>query len=288
MNLTGPEFLVAYALLCGVTLLLNRAARNRRESIGPNGSHSPPPLNDPYLVAGLRGGKAEVARLAIVNLTRSELLTANDGAFHATSRGLPAHILETAERLVLEEGRKGTTKALEVVRRVERLPEMNRYDEELRKRGLIPTAAQRSQRFSSLAVALVLLWTVAGLRFVQALSHGRHNVGFLVVMCIATGLFLASQTFKRRTTLGDRALSGLQQLFSKSVKPRADLQPNEAAMVAAVWGMGALLAHNDYLFVSGLFPKATDSSASGCGSSCGSSCSSGCGGGGCGGCGGGD
>ncbi|MEZ5354715.1 MAG: TIGR04222 domain-containing membrane protein [Bryobacteraceae bacterium] len=290
MNVSGPVFLAIYAGLAGVVVLANRFLRNQRE--GGHGQE-PPRLTDAYQIACLRGGKMEVARLAIVNLIRSGLLESNGNTITSATRGLPGHILETAERVVLDIGRQGATKATEAVQRAARAEEMKRYEEPLAAMGLIPGPALRAQRVNWMAVWLVLLCSVAGLRIYQALERGRHNVGFLVVLVAASIGILIAQTMKKRTTFGDRTLAGLRELFNKTAVAQASIEPREAAMVAAVWGVGALMANNDFLFVPSLFPKA--SSKGDCGSSCGSSCGSdsgssdggsSCGGGGCGGCGG--
>ncbi|MEZ5401785.1 MAG: TIGR04222 domain-containing membrane protein [Bryobacteraceae bacterium] len=296
MNLTGPEFLGVYLALAAGVLLLNRMFRNGRES---GGGQEPPRLSDPYLMACLRGGRDEAARVALVNLVQSGLLSYQGDTVTSASRALPSEILPAAERAVLDKGRAGVTSAHSMVKQVASAPEMRRYEEELRAGGLLPDGQQRSMRLTSMAVCLVVLWGAAGYRILDALSRGRRNVGFLVVLALAAGAVAVVQTFKRRTSFGDRTVAGMRALFAKAAVADAAgagraIAPREAAMLAGVWGVGALMAHNDFLFVPSLFPRAKSSPGDGCSSSCGSSCSSSdggggsCGGGGCGGCGGGD
>ncbi len=282
--MTGPEFLVFYATLCAAVLIANWYCRNSQE----NGrGEDPPRLTGPYEIACLRGGKEEAARLAILNLIQAGLLAPTGNSITTASRGLPANILETAERLMLEVGRQGVTKATEAVKLVAGKPEMKRHEDPLVKAGLIPGAAQKAQRWWRMAACLVLLWGLAGARIYSALSRGRNNVVFLVVLAFGAAMLLLGQTMKPRTRLGDRALAGLRELFGKDASYRPAMEPNEVAMLAAVWGMSVLMSRGDFLFVPTLFPGASSSSSGGCGSSCGSSCGSGgsCGSG-CGGCGG--
>ncbi len=70
-DLRGPEFLVFYfffsAAVIGCITLLRRLDENRESG--------KPPLDDPYLVAYLRGGEGEAVRVAALSLFDRGLLT---------------------------------------------------------------------------------------------------------------------------------------------------------------------------------------------------------------------
>jgi len=70
-DLRGPEFLVSYfffsAAVIGCIILLRRLDENRESG--------KPSLDDPYLVAYLRGGEGEAVRVAALSLFDRGLLT---------------------------------------------------------------------------------------------------------------------------------------------------------------------------------------------------------------------
>ena len=90
----------------------------------------------------------------------------------------------------------------------------------------------------------------------------------------------------RVTAKGEALLKHMRMLFgnlkdrASSLRPSSS--PNELALLAAVFGIGAIPL-SAFPYAQKLYPKAATSSASSCGSSCGSSSGSSCGGGGCGG-----
>ena len=157
--------------------------------------------------------------------------------------------------------------------------------------GMLPdddiTAARR--KLFGFGAGVLLFFSVG--KIVVALSRGRTNLGFLILFTAIALLLLYRAALSGRTVRGDAFLKEMQNLFG-SLKLRAgQLRPggasSEVAMLAAVWGVGALSAETfGWSWTDKFFQKASSSSGSSCGSSCGSGCGGGCGGGGCGGCGG--
>jgi uncharacterized protein (TIGR04222 family) len=163
------------------------------------------------------------------------------------------------------------------------------YQQELERHHLLPGAATAAARRQLMWVALAVLLAVAGVRAVQALLHGRHNLIFLAVLAVIAVFIVLRLTRRRRTYAGDAALDDLRTLFARLRKRALALKPggasNELAMLIAVFGLAALPTLG-FAFVDQIYPKPpSDSSSSDGGSDSSSSCSSSCGGGGCGGCG---
>lgn len=227
-------------------------------------------LSDPYLIAYLRGGKTEVLRVAK----------------HSTSDHA-SRMLET----------DGLNKACES------------YDKTLRRAQLLPDAYVTRARFVRLAYAIVLLGGVAVIKIFLALSAGRTNVGFLIILTVVAITVASVISFPRLTESGKAMIEDVKSLYSGlrggAVSLNAGGPAVEPMMMAAVFGVGALSTYGmDQQFADSRKKKADGSCSSdpGCGSdsssssSCSggsSSCSSGssCGGGsgcggGCGGCGG--
>jgi hypothetical protein len=119
------------------------------------------------------------------------------------------------------------------------------------------------------------------LKIFIALSEGRHNTGFTILMMVAFCI-IAVMVFRRhRTKLGDTMLADLKVMFGR-LRDRADTlrqggATSEAALLAAVFGISELSPER-FPGVTALKPDKGSNS-----SSCGSSCSSGGCGGGCGG-----
>ena len=306
-DLAGPQFLLFYVVVAVVALVL--MVRRRRAAERGGGKIT---LSDPYLIAYLRGGSNEALRVATISLVDRGLLEMKDDnelKAKASKVAQASHALETA---VLEHFEK-TQSAISLYKNLALQGVADReLGDTLRKHGLLPDAQVARQRKGRLVMVVVLLWILAFIKVMLALSRGRTNVGFLVVLAILSGIVALAIHNPRRTARGESLLQDLRGLFSHLKQRASGLRTGgataEMALLAAVFGLGALPASGDWAFTRSLFPRAstsTTSSSTSCGSNCGSSCgsssssssdssgssdssSSSCGGGGgCGGCGGG-
>jgi uncharacterized protein (TIGR04222 family) len=273
-DLSGPEFLVFYALLAVVVLgaaqLLGRGSAASAEV--PHIS-----TDDPHLVAYLRGGPNEALRIGVASLVDRNLLRldkkAKRGFEIVARRGSDAVARRPVEKAILRHFAKAAApesvfKDRDVVDKTED------YGTELEQRGLLldgPGRAARRQRF---LIAGGVLLAVAGLRLILALERGRTNVGFLIVegiLVVLLGLWLLG--WSTRTALGDRALADLRELF-RGLRDRAGtLRPggatNEVALVAAVFGLAALPS-DPYADLRGAYARSTRKTSGGWAASCGS------------------
>jgi len=158
--------------------------------------------------------------------------------------------------------------------------------------GLVPSEAEVSARRRRVWIALAILVGVAGTKLVVALSRGRSNVGFLIILAVVACVVAMKIHNPLRTPAGDQLLADLRNLFARLKSRAHTLRPggetSEVALLSAVFGVGAL-SPILFPYAKQLFPRATSSNNPYLyGSSCGSSCGGGGGGGGgCGGCGGG-
>jgi uncharacterized protein (TIGR04222 family) len=283
-HLTGFGFLGFYLLLAAAVIWGLRAWIRQLETAG-----APPRQNmtDPYLIAFLRAGENEALRVATVALLDRGLLTA-DGETLTTRNGNAIGVVQRPiEKAILQRYRtpgeghdifkdSGARSACESYARV------------LRNQQMIADGSAYAKRFLPVMIALGCLVAVTWTKISIAFSQGRHNVGFLVVLTLAFGIAALWVWRRRRTARGDEMLADLRSLFARlkgrAKSLRAGGQTNEAALLAAVFGLAALPAAN-FPFMEKLYP-AKSSDGSSCGSSScgsGSSCSGGCGGGGCGG-----
>lgn len=329
LDLTGPEFLRFYIPygLCVVALAwLVRNLLDRAAGLSPSARWAPgiyPREGDAYAIAFLRGGRQEAVRTVLGRLVSAGLVTVED---HLV-RALPKSAQEAAQLQPIEQTALGALKPEEALRagkaerRIQEALEMHLWEieSELTREGLLPVGERRTAD----RVLLIGTWlAVGGLGLVKigvAISRGRFNIGFLILLLIGFSLLISRLLrVPRRTNAARQYLDWLQESHRGLVRMlesgRRD-SPGELALAAGIYGLTE---------VPGLSPlgrafqpaPATQrkederkegggsscSSGGGCGSSSGSSCSSGssgssdsggsscgggCGGGGCGGCGGG-
>lgn len=284
-NLRGPEFLVFYLVFALAVLtwlyvtLRSGEPEGRRDMI----------MDDPFLIAYLRGGKNEALRVATISLIDRGLLTIVDNNCLRAGKGSAALARRPIEKELLAHYQSAALPSIEAFsdKTLERICEP--YETRLVEMGLLPDAGIKAARQGRRLLAAVVLAGVAAAKIAIALSRGRTNIGFLLAMAIIGGA-LVFMIDRRLTAAGQALLDDLRSLFAglkeKSLEIRAGGATTELAMLIAVFGIGALPAHMGDQFEK-LYPKAASSwdSSSSCGSSCGSS-SCGGGGGGCGGCGG--
>jgi uncharacterized protein (TIGR04222 family) len=291
-NLTGPQFLAFYAALCAVALVVywRRLSSSEGESTAAAGARIEHLTADPYQIACLRGGQQEAVRLAIVNLFDRDLL-ANEGArISATRKARPAALRLALDRAIIARCASSPALPGELLADPAVRAAAAEIEQGLRHKGLLLNDDERRSRLNALRMVLLLLGGIALARIWQALSHGRGNVLFLIVLaCLACGLAYRL-TERRKSRAGKQALSNLGTLMRRLKERASRLVPggatNEAMLLAAVFGIYALPAQA-FPFVEQTFPQPKSQSSSGGDGSSGSDGGScGGGGGGCGGCGG--
>lgn len=284
----GPQFLVFFVVLAIAVAIVVRMLRNRREAElqGYRGS----PIHDPYAIAFLRGGKNELVRVAVVALVDRGLLWVRDEQVVTTDVGRSTSVRRRIEKDLLQFCiTPREAKALFGFAFDDAAAEIER---ELAQMGLLPdeeTKAARRKLFWA-GAAVLLFFSVV--KIAVALSRGRTNIALLIFFTLFALLLVRHVVIPGRTARGEAFLKELQNLFFTLKLRATTLRPggatSEVAMLAAVWGVGALSAAA-FGWKDKFFQKAANSSGGGCsscGSSCGSGCGGGCGGGGCGGCGG--
>jgi uncharacterized protein (TIGR04222 family) len=282
LDLRGPDFLLFYLGVALTTLALLWWFRRQAESGLQTG---PVNLSDPYEIAYLRGGRDEAIRVAVLSLMKRGVLAMRNDKEIVTEGPAGARSLTHPLEKAVANFFSSPLEIRQLYKHVLVREAADRYKSGLAERGLLPDEGVRKQRLNRVACALLVLWGLGGAKIAIALARGRTNIWFLVPMM---GVFTAAVfavTFRQRTRAGSEAVAGVKKLFRQQQNPHEDAGAAELAMLAAVFGMGAVpLAAFPNRQV--LFPQASSSGGS-CGSSCGSSCGgSGCGSGGCGGCGG--
>ena len=263
LDLPGPAFLKFYVVFGAIVIALGRWLHYRfRESEAASRGTTRfmegyyPRETEVYHIAYLRGGATELEHTA----------------------------------RVLAAARATTEPQDEPVR----APYASEIENELEREGLILESAQRRPFVRVRVVALVLLIGMAGAKIDVALSRGRSNTGYLVLLTFAYSAAAVivlrpprvTKAGRTYLTWADGAHNGLLSLVNQGRRTT----PGEVALCAALYGLGPLTIEPVARLKSMLRTEAAkrdsgSAGASGCGGG-GSSCGGGCGGGGCGGCGG--
>lgn len=287
-DLPGPQFLMFYALFAIAVLAALHFGRRHLESGAPPSLD----LKDPLLFACLRGGPKETLSVATLGLIDRGLLHATGRTITPSSKAKPELVSRRIEKELLDHFKHaaGMRSALNNTALLRTASED--YEEPLRRHRLVPDPAMLRTRFLLLIAALAALLGVGGIKLAVALSAGRSNVGFLIIM-MAVVIFVAIKIRgPYRSALGDSHLASIRNMFTGLRERASSIRPGDGSRellwVTALFGV-AVLPTSAFPFVSQLWPTpAVASSSAGYSSSCGggSGCGGG-GGGGCGGCGGG-
>ena len=301
-DLTGPDFLVFYAILAVATIVAIAAARWWTESAPEDRviRMAKEIGQDPYQIAFLRGGRAESLRVAIVSLIDRGLLKASGKKLVAIDAEAAKKARRPLEKAIL--GRFATPRtATTVYDDPIILAEAQQVGRPLEDNKLLPGASMKAARYARLLLAVAILWVVAGAKIYVALSRGRHNIIFLILMAAIAAVVLVKLVRRPRTVLGDAVCKHIGKLFSGLQLRRNKIAAHDAGgeltFLAAAFGMAALpsavsemvspLELQHRRASQGWSSCGSCGSTGGGGSSCGgSSCGGGGCGGGCGGCGG--
>lgn len=285
-DLRGPQFLLFYLLLAGMLLAAVSILRRRLEAQWAGGPM--PVLHDPYAIAYLRGGKNELLRVAVISLVDRGLLHASSDNLATTPAGRATQVRKRIEEDLLRH--------CLVVRKPEELFRSDaldagvlEYERVLAQHKLVADDEIRSTRNWLTTGAIAILLAVSLAKIAIALSRGRTNIAFLVLLTIFAVVFARKIGFPRQTVRGRQFLAELQNLFQSLRLRASQIRPGGAnadlALAAAVFGVD-VLSQRDFAWTRDLHPPQASASSSSCGAGCGSSCGGGGCGGGCGGCGG--
>ena len=295
LDLRGPEFLsfyVPYVVCVFLLVWLARVLWHRAYEAPASGRWSPgiyPTESDTPAIALLRGGPEEVARTLLGRLVAEGFLVI-EGNSLARPRELPR---DRSRLTPLEEeaikaglGSASAEAAHQALARVTQAltPHLEPIRLELEAAGLAPGPSQRRGYRLLGLVALVMVMGLGVAKLLVAMSRGRGNVGFLILLLFFS-FFISVRLMKSpfHTAAGSRYLSWLKQshqgLMSMVIDGRRS-GLGELALVAGIFGISALPSlqplHKAFI------PPSSSSGGDG-GSGCGGG--GGCGGG-CGGCGG--
>ncbi len=283
--MSGPAFLVIYLFLAIAVNVWLRYDQRQREVAKP--ARFMEIAQDPYQVAYLRDGIGEAVRLAVFSLLDRGLLEEAGGAVRRVRSDGDSLARRPIEKAVL----LGCTQWAEfsaIQGQLGVAAACKGYQSTLEQQELLADTRTFTARFFPFVAAFSLLIGVAVARALWAVGHGRHNIGFLIILAIVGGIALVVVWRRRRTALGDAALDRLNVLFANLKRRANDLVPggqsNDAVLTAALFGFAALPV-GSFPYLERVFPKQKSTGDSSSGGDSSSDGGGGCGGG-CGGCGG--
>ena len=288
-DLTGPEFLLFYVALSIFVIIASISARWVLES-----SNAPRiDVSDPVLIAYLRGGHTEAMRVAVVSLIDRGLLEVNGTRLQTAKHAREESVRTPIDKALLRKF-ASPAKVTSIFNDSKLRSTCDEYEATLKRVRLLPDDFIRNMRGLIFSCVILILGGAGLIKVIVALSRGRTNVGFLIILTVVAIVIAAKLSFPRLTRSGKSMLEDLKTLYSGLRDRASTLRPGgttlEPMMLAAVFGVGALAGEN-FAYTRSLFPRALRESStstgsscgSSCGTSCGSSCGSSCGGGGCGG-----
>src|ERR1044072_8337766 len=204
-DLRGPEFLLFYLLFAAIVISILAWTRLTAEA-----SASPRmDLADPYTIAYLRGGKNEVLRVTIISLVDRGLLVASGESLKRAASARADLVSQPLERAIL--GRFASSgEAAAVFKEASLEAATEQYKRSLQTLGLLPDPSVTSARLMRFLVATFFLAGISGTKMIVALSRGRTNILFLVILTIIVVVVAQRVAFPRLTTLGVEVLKDIQ------------------------------------------------------------------------------
>jgi uncharacterized protein (TIGR04222 family) len=239
LDLRGPQFLLFYLVYGAAVLALLALWRRYAEAGGGPRVR----LSDPYLIAHLRGGRDEALRVAAASLVDRGLLEVRGDGL-VTREGVTADAVRRPIEKEIVTQFAGEQAAWRLFDASAAGAATREFERTLVEGGLLAGDEQRRQRRGRTLLGAVLLLGMAFVKIVVALSRGRTNVLFLVVLAAGFTLAAVWLSDPRRTAKGDALLGDLRTLFAGLRARAASLRrggaTSEVALLTAVFGLGAL------------------------------------------------
>lgn len=289
-NMHGPLFLLFYAFVIGVTLLVCRLSLQRDRE-----ANLPLPLiptnPDPLEIAYLRGGENEVTRLVVLDLIQRGYLEIDKQNIKQSINRPNRNILTPLEDDVFNQF-SSPRKADQIFvssLSIKVKEHCAFYEERLKNEQLLSSEKAKKVAAQVAWKGGLIIFSLGSYKLIIALANGHFNVMFLIIMgLISLSILTNVCKVPRLSDRGKAYLKALQQTFEqlkKQVSNHTDNSGdlNNILLPVAVFGV-SILAASPFAEYEKLFhiSAATANDVSGGG---GSSCGGGCGGcgGGCGG-----
>ena len=280
-NMYGPHFLVFYAVVIAATLLAVRLWVRLQDPTTGGLTLRVATEPVPYEIAYLRGGENRLTEAVIVNLCERGYLNNIVGMVieQAADHPDPRH-LSTIEKEVFdffEEDRErdDVAKLLSV--------DSSEYEERLQDEQLLAPPELRATADSAAKFAAFVIIGLGLYKLVIALSSGRSNVLFLIVLGVIGIVALFKIHQPRITARGRALLKELEQTYLDSKEVYSEAEPTLPLLVG-VFGVAALAGSPVEDYQSFFKSKSSGWFGGGGWGGCGGGCGGGgCGGGGCGG-----
>ena len=239
MTVSGPVFLAIYAVVAIAANLWLRALYRSREEATM--SHRLQLANDPYRIAVLRDGHEEAIRVAVLTLINRGLLEVQGERIAVARADANEFVRHPLDRALIDCFRNpapmriayGSSAAQAACRS---------YEQELQNKALLAGAEVQGARFVPFVAALGVTLGIAGARIAYALSQGRSNIGFLVVLALICAALLALAYNDLLTALGKSTLNGLKRLYQATARRlhRPETDSFDVSLAAAVFGVSSL------------------------------------------------
>lgn len=174
-----------------IGLRLWRNAAESGEAIRAN-------LSDPYSIAFLRGGKNEMLRIATISLIDRRILKVAGSNVSTVAINAANGVRSPLEQQVLVYfAAPKTAPSIFSTRTFDAIA--GQYERDLAQIGALPDASIKSARMGRLALALLLLWSIAFVKIAVAMARGRSNIQFLIILAVVFAV-LAYKAANPRTT----------------------------------------------------------------------------------------
>lgn len=216
-NMHGPLFLLFYAFVIGVTLLVCRLSLQRDRE-----ANLPLPLiptnPDPLEIAYLRGGENEVTRLVVLDLIQRGYLEIDEQNIKQPINRPNTNILTPLERDVLDYFLSPRTANQIFYLSLSRKGKQHCafYEQRLKNQQLLSseTASSVARRIAWKGRLIIL--GLGSYKLIIALANGHSNVMFLIIMVIISIIILMNVCkVPRLSDRGKAYLQALQQTFEQ-------------------------------------------------------------------------
>lgn len=216
-NMHGPLFLLFYAFVIGVTLLVCRLSLQR--SLTANLPIPLIPTNpDPLEIAYLRGGENEVTQLVVLDLIQRGYLEIDEQNIKQPINRPNVNILTSLERDVLDYffSPRTANEIFYLWLSIMVKQHCTVYEERLQNEQLLSSdkASSVAQRIAWKGKLIIL--GLGSYKFIIALANGHSNVMmFLVFMAIIDSILMNVCKVPRLSDRGKAYLKALQQTFEQ-------------------------------------------------------------------------